>query len=138
MSDLPRIAVTMGDPAGIGPEVCLHLLADREIATQCTPVVFGDAAILRRVSRAARLPLEARVITPAQWQAEWQQFTLPTIVDWQAVESEQVQPGIVSAATGRAGFTYVDRAIDAALAGQVAAVSTAPLNKEALNAACRH
>jgi 4-hydroxythreonine-4-phosphate dehydrogenase len=60
---------------------------------------------------------------------------VPTIVDWQAVDSAAVRPGVVSAATGRAGFTYVDRAIDAALAGQVAAVSTAPLNKEAMHAA---
>jgi 4-hydroxythreonine-4-phosphate dehydrogenase len=135
MNSLQRIAVTMGDPAGIGPEVCLHLLADAAIARQCTPVVFGDAAILRRVSEAARLPLTAKTISSAQWQAEWSKITAPTIVDWQAVDSSLVKAGVVSAATGRAGFTYVDRAIDAALAKQVAAVSTAPLNKEALNAA---
>ena len=135
MSDLPRIAVTMGDPAGIGPEVCLHLLADAGIARRCAPVVFGDAEILRRVSAAARLPLNSPVITPQEWQANCTQIAAPTIVDWRAVDAERVQPGVVSAATGRAGFTYVERAIDAALAGQVAAVSTAPLNKEALNAA---
>ena len=135
MNELPRIAVTMGDPAGIGPEVGLHLLADAAIARECVPVVFGDAAILRRVSEAARLPLAAPVISPAQWQSQWRSTKAPTIVDWQAVDAEQVQPGVVSAATGRAGFTYVERAIDAALAAQVAAVSTAPLNKEALNAA---
>ena len=42
----------MGDPAGVGPEVCLHLLADPAIAKECTPVVFGDAAILRRMQPA--------------------------------------------------------------------------------------
>jgi len=125
----------MGDPAGIGPEVCLHLLSDAPIARQCVPVVFGDAGILRRVSEAAGLPLAAAVISPAQWQSQWRSINRPTIVDWQAIDSEKVQPGVVSAATGRAGFTYVERAIDAALAGQVAAASTAPLNKEALNAA---
>jgi 4-phospho-D-threonate 3-dehydrogenase / 4-phospho-D-erythronate 3-dehydrogenase len=51
------------------------------------------------------------------------------------VDGESVQAGVVSAATGRAGFTYVERAIEAALAGEVAAVSTAPLNKEAMHAA---
>ncbi len=135
MNELPRIAVTMGDPAGIGPEVCLHLLADAAIARECVPVVFGDAAILRRVSEAARLRLSAPVISPEVWQAQWRSTKTPAIVDWQAVDSERVQPGVVSAATGRGGFTYVERAIDAALAGQVAAVSTAPLNKEALSAA---
>src|SRR5262245_1049056 len=135
MSQLPRIAVTMGDPAGIGPEVCLHLFNDSNIARQCTPVVFGDAEILQRVSAAASLPLSAPVIGPQQWQTDWAAIAAPAIVDWRAVESEHVQPGVVSATTGRAGFTYVERAIDAALAGHVAAVSTAPLNKEALNAA---
>lgn len=134
-STLPRIAVTMGDPAGVGPEVCLHLLADAQIARECVPVVFGDAAILRRVAEAAKLPLAAPVIAVADWQRGWQEIDQPTILHLPAVNAEQVQAGQVSAATGRAGFTYVDRAIDAALAGQVAAVSTAPLNKEALHAA---
>ncbi|MDX1944145.1 MAG: 4-hydroxythreonine-4-phosphate dehydrogenase PdxA [Pirellulaceae bacterium] len=130
-----RIAVTMGDPAGVGPEVCLHLLADEQIARECVPVVFGDAAILRRVADSAKLPLAAPIIPPAQWQAGWQEIRQPTILDCGAVCSEDVQAGVVSAATGRAGFTYVERAIEAAIAGQVAAVSTAPLNKEALHAA---
>src|SRR5688500_18107989 len=107
MNELPRIAVTMGDPAGIGPEVCLHLLADAAIARECVPVVFGDAAILRRVSEAARLPLSAPVISPPAWQSQWRGTKAPAIVDWQAVDAETVQPGVVSAATGRAGFTYV-------------------------------
>jgi 4-phospho-D-threonate 3-dehydrogenase / 4-phospho-D-erythronate 3-dehydrogenase len=135
MTILPRIAVTMGDPAGIGPEVCLHLLADQAIAKECIPVVFGDAAILRRVADAANLPLNAPIITPDHWQARWATIDQPCILDLRAVGSAAVQPGKVSAATGRAGFTYVDRAIDAALANQVEAVSTAPLNKEALHAA---
>jgi len=125
----------MGDPAGVGPEVCLQLLADDEIRRECVPVLFGDAAVLTRVAVQARFPLRAPAITPAQWQANWASITLPTIVDWQAVDAAAVQPGVVSALTGRAGFTYVERAIDAALAGQVAAVSTAPLNKEAMHAA---
>jgi 4-hydroxythreonine-4-phosphate dehydrogenase len=125
----------MGDPAGVGPEVCLHALSDEAICRQCVPVLFGDLAILRRVAVQAQMPLDAKTITPAEWQANFAGVAAPTIVDWQAVDPAAVQPGVVSAATGRAGFTYVDRAIDAALAGQVAAVATAPLNKEALHAA---
>jgi 4-hydroxythreonine-4-phosphate dehydrogenase len=131
----PKIAVTMGDPAGVGPEVCLHLLANDAIAKECTPIVFGDAAILWRVAAAANLPLKGAVITPTEWQATHRSIVQPSILDLQALNADSVDPGQVSAATGRAAFTYVDRAIDAALAGQVAAVSTAPLNKEALHAA---
>jgi 4-hydroxythreonine-4-phosphate dehydrogenase len=132
---LNRIALTMGDPAGIGPEVCLHLLADRQVATECIPVLFGDAGILRRVAEATHLPLTAPVISHDKWQSDWSTIDRPCIVDLQTLAVSALQPGVVSAATGRAGYTYVDRAIDAALAGQVAAVSTAPLNKEALHAA---
>jgi 4-hydroxythreonine-4-phosphate dehydrogenase len=135
MTTLPRIAVTMGDPAGIGPEVCLHLLANEAIARQCAPIVFGDAAILRRVAEATGLPGHAPVLSLEQWQKQWSSIDQPAILDVRAMDAAAVQPGQVSAATGRAGFTYVERAIDAALAGQVAAVSTAPLNKEALHSA---
>src|SRR5262249_46199778 len=130
-----KIAITMGDPAGIGPEVCLHLLADEAIAKECTPIVFGDAPILSRVAAAAKLPLKGAVITPTEWETTHSEIDRPAILDLHAVDAEPVEPGKVSAATGQAAFTYVDRAIDAALAGQVAAVSTAPLNKEALHAA---
>jgi 4-hydroxythreonine-4-phosphate dehydrogenase len=135
MNSRPRIAVTMGDPAGVGPEVCLHLLADPAIARECVPIVFGDAAVLRRVAAAATLSLAAPVIDGKSWQADAARIDEPTILDLQAIDANALVAGQVSAATGRAGFTYVDRAIDAALAGQVAAVSTAPLNKEALHAA---
>jgi 4-hydroxythreonine-4-phosphate dehydrogenase len=135
MASLPRIAVTMGDPAGVGPEVCLHLLADAAIVNECVPVVFGDAAVLRRAAEAAKLPLNAPIITSTQWEQNWKTVNRPSILDLQTIQADDVQPGRVSGKTGRAGFTYVDQAIDAALAGQVAAVSTAPLNKEALHAA---
>jgi len=125
----------MGDPAGVGPEVCLHLLADEAIARECVPIVFGDAGVLRRVADAAKLPLNAPVISPPKWKESCRNIQQPSVLDLQAIAAEAVKPGEVSAATGRAGFTYVDRAIDAALAGEVAAVSTAPLNKEALHAA---
>ena len=47
---LPKIAVTMGDPAGVGPEICLHLLQNEEIAALCNPIIFGDRDVLEAVS----------------------------------------------------------------------------------------
>jgi len=135
MTSNPRIAITMGDPAGVGPEVCLHLLANEQIAQQCTPVLFGDASILSRVAHATNLPLPPSVISLAQFQEQPAAVTQPCIVDLKLLEADDVQAGQTNAVTGRAGYTYVDRAIDAALAGHVAAVSTAPLNKEAMHAA---
>ncbi len=135
MASPPRIAITMGDPAGVGPEVCLHLLADEQIARECTPVLFGDLSILKRVANTTNLPLPTSVISLAQFQNQPSAITTPTIVDLKLLAADDVQPGQTNAITGRAGYTYVDRAIDAALAGHVAAVSTAPLNKEAMHAA---
>jgi 4-hydroxythreonine-4-phosphate dehydrogenase len=134
-SQLPVIAVTMGDPAGVGPEVCLRLLAEPAMAEVCVPVVFGDAGVLRRVAKVTGLPFNARVISQADWAEACQQVKVPSVLDLRQVEGEAVVPGKLSAACGEAAYQYVSRAIDAALAGQVQGVATAPLNKEAMHLA---
>ena len=126
---LPKIAVTMGDPAGVGPEVCLHLLQDEEIARLCTPVVFGDAAVLDQAAVQCRLAKPDKVV------AGLGEADAPCVLDIGEIGPGDFETGTVNAATGRAGYTYVEDAINAALSGQVAAVTTAPLNKEALHAA---
>lgn len=132
---LPRLAITQGDPAGVGPEVCLHLLANAELAQRCAPVVFGDAAVLRACAARAGLPFRAPVIAAGDWAAAHAAVRVPSVLDLGVIAPDDFQPGKINAATGRAGYTYVDRAIDAALAGEVAAVTTAPLNKEAMSLA---
>ena len=119
MARLPRIAITMGDPAGVGPELCLRLLRDERVLAMCTPVVFGDAGVLRRVAT----------------HLGWPEPAPDLIHDLQAIDAEAVEPAKVSAACGRAAYMYVTAAIDAALAGQVDAICTGPLHKEALHAA---
>jgi 4-phospho-D-threonate 3-dehydrogenase / 4-phospho-D-erythronate 3-dehydrogenase len=133
---VPRIAITMGDPAGIGPEICLRLLADARANEFCVPILFGDASILTRVAQRLNLPFPQSVISLEQWPRAAQTVSGPTVLDIRAIEeSELVRSGEVSAATGRAAFTYIERSIESALAGQVDAVTTAPLHKEALRAA---
>jgi 4-phospho-D-threonate 3-dehydrogenase / 4-phospho-D-erythronate 3-dehydrogenase len=134
-SERPRIAVTMGDPAGVGPEICLRLLADEAIARECTPLVFGDVSILRRVAAATGLPFTAPTLPMTEFDGSCQGLAGPAVVDFATPGMEAVQSGKLNAVTGRAGYSYVDRAIDAALAGHVSAVATAPLSKEALFAA---
>ncbi len=132
---VPRIAVTMGDPAGVGPELCLRLLQDAEIAKQATPVVFGDAGILQRVAQHCGLPEPERILSQAEWPAIAGELQEPAVLDLGAIAVEAVQPGHVDAATGRASYRYIEAAISAALSGQVAAVATGPIHKEALHAA---
>src|SRR5213082_947884 len=99
---LPRIAVTMGDPAGVGPELCLRLLADERVRAFCTPVVFGDAGVLDRVASQLGWPLPS----PAD------------VLDLKAIDAAAVRPGAVSAACGAAAYRYFTFAIDEALAGR--------------------
>lgn len=132
---VPRIGITMGDPAGVGPEICLRLLGETSLAGVATPVVFGDAAVLRHCSQQTGIPFGARVLSPEEWEREFVSITAPAVVDLGVVTPQDFTPGTISARTGEAGYTYVNRAIDAALAGQIAAVSTAPLNKEAMDMA---
>lgn len=116
---LPLIAITMGDPAGVGPEVCLQLLANAEVREFAAPLIFGDLAILRRCAEKTGLP------SPE-----------PSLVrDLTLFDDTDFSPGVVSARTGAAGYGYVIASIEAALAGEIAGVATAPLNKEALRAA---
>jgi 4-phospho-D-threonate 3-dehydrogenase / 4-phospho-D-erythronate 3-dehydrogenase len=134
-NDRPRVAVTMGDPAGVGPEICLRVLADAETARSCVPVVFGDAEVLRRVARELGLPFGAQVMGVGAWEHKHREVRIPTVVHFGGLDAAVLRPGVVDATCGDAAFRYVIGSIDAALLGQVDGVATAPLNKAALHAA---
>jgi 4-hydroxythreonine-4-phosphate dehydrogenase len=114
---LPCIAVTMGDPAGVGPELCLRLLRNTHVRSICDPIIYGDAGVLRRVA----------------YHLGWPHAD--SVGDLHAIDAAAVEPGRVSAACGAAAYRYFTQAIDDALAGTIDAIVTAPLNKEALHAA---
>ena len=140
----PRIAITMGDPAGVGPELCLLALQNAELQRTCIPIVFGDATLLQRCSDATGLSLDAAIVKasePAQeqdWRAQISAIDRATVLDFQylsANELSRFKPGVLAAAAGGASFQFVQRSIDAALAGAIQAVVTGPINKEAIHAA---
>jgi 4-hydroxythreonine-4-phosphate dehydrogenase len=126
---LPRIAVTTGDPAGIGPEVCLQLLNNPATRGIFEPIVFGDACVLEKAANECGLQPPARIVKSLD-DAEG-----PCVLDLGVISADEYETGIINAATGRAGYRYVTEAIDSALAGEVNAVTTGPLNKEALKMA---
>ena len=74
---LPHIAVTMGDPAGVGPEICLRLLENADLTRECVPIIFGSADVLKRVSKVTGIPFTARILSPDQWKAECGQLSCP-------------------------------------------------------------
>ena len=108
MAAAPRIGISMGCPAGIGPEVVACGLAARPgIET----VVFGDVSILERAARRAGVTLPASV----------------TVVPVTRLSDDEVQPGAPSEVTGRAQIDYLAAAADAVLDGKVTALVTAPI-----------
>lgn len=131
----PLIAVTMGDPAGVGPEICLKLLADETVAAVATPVVFGDARLLSRCARQTGLPAPRRILSEIEWAEKHASLEEPAVLDLFGFDATDFTPGKVSARTGAASYLYIEKSIQAALAGHIAAVATAPINKEALRAA---
>jgi len=120
MDPKPVIAVTLGDPAGIGPELCLRMMTDPAVLAVARPVLFGNAALLRRVAGTVGLPCPG---------------IGPTLVDIACDTPDSIVPGRVSAVCGATAYRCIEAAVLEALAGRVAAVVTAPLNKESLNRA---
>jgi 4-hydroxythreonine-4-phosphate dehydrogenase len=124
----------MGDPAGIGPEICLRALCEPSVLAQCVPVLFGDAGALRRLETLG-LPADvAPVVSLVEFNSSAAPPT-PVVVDCVALDASQIEPGRVSAACGQAAYSYIAQAIRAALTKQVDGVVTGPIHKEALNLA---
>jgi 4-hydroxythreonine-4-phosphate dehydrogenase len=126
----PLIAITIGDPAGIGPEVTAGALANGRLDRVCRPLVVGDAAVLQRAAGFMGVTLDLLpVASPAEVRDEPGSIA---ILDLQQVKPASLRLGRVQAAAGRAAYAYIRRAIELANAGEVDAVATAPINKEAL------
>jgi len=118
-STLPVIAVTMGDPAGIGPEIALKALNSRPVRATCRPVLIGWRSLITRVARHLGLRLP------------------PTIIDTGLAcdRPERIHAGRLSAAAGRAAGASIEEAIRGCQDGRFAAMVTAPINKRAIHAA---
>jgi 4-hydroxythreonine-4-phosphate dehydrogenase len=129
----PLLAITMGDPAGIGPEVVLKALAHADVFRRCRPLVVGDRRILERAAGwlGQAVTIDG-VTTPDLGAYEPGRITL---LDLENASPDQCPPGQVGAAAGAAAVDYVFRACDLALTGAVDAIVTAPLNKAAMHLA---
>ncbi|MGH7121214.1 MAG: 4-hydroxythreonine-4-phosphate dehydrogenase PdxA [Acetobacteraceae bacterium] len=134
---IPRIAITMGDPAGIGPEIVLKAasrLRSRVAARELALVVTGAAWCLAEA--AERLGVEYPFVAVPQEPAtaSWPPFAVLDL----GLAASGIVPGEVSAAAGEVAYQAIAAAVRMAMAGQVHAISTAPINKEALNLAGHH
>jgi len=128
----PSIGITMGDPAGVGPEVVMKALGHADVYDWCRPLVIGDAKRLRKAAAAARLSLAVHVV-PAPEQARFEHGRVDCID--LALVPEELPFGALSPLAGEAAYRFIERAVALAREERIDAICTAPLNKEALNAA---
>jgi 4-hydroxythreonine-4-phosphate dehydrogenase len=133
MSQHPILAVTMGDPAGVGPEIVAKALSRSEVRRMCCPVVIGEADVMLEALKLVGSSLTVSAINHAE-EAGLDPSQL-YIVDLQKIGVAQLDRGRVSAAAGRAAAAYIERAVELAQQGQVAGVVTCPINKAAFQAA---
>ncbi len=128
----PLVAVTMGDPAGIGPEIVAKTFAQRDLRDGGPALVVGDVAILERAARLLGLPLRVNAVEGPE-EAAFEAGVADVIP---ASELPDDLPfGELDARAGEAAFRYLETAIGLANAGRVNAIATAPLNKEAMHLA---
>lgn len=129
---LPTIAITMGDPSGIGPEIIMKALARADVHGMCNPLVIGDAERLRRAADivGVRLAVDARSEAA---EARFRGVRVQCI-DLALVPKDHAF-GKVSPLSGEAAYRYVECAVKLVASGSAQAICTAPLSKEALHAA---
>jgi len=132
--DTPLLALTMGDPAGIGPEVVVRALRHAAVYERCRPLIVGDRRILTRAQQWIGPPELPITVVDDPAAGDYRPGML-TVLDLANALPGACPIGEVSAAAGRAAVEYVIRACDLALSRDVDAVVTAPLNKEAMNRA---
>ena len=132
----PIIAITMGDPAGIGPEIVARALSREETYQKCRPIVTGDAAIIKQAVHLLGLNLAVNAVDQVR-DAKFEYGTID-VFDLHCVDLSSFRFGEVQSQCGHAAFLSIKKAIDLAMADEVDATVTAPLNKEALNLAGHH
>ena len=128
----PTIAITMGDPAGIGPEIIMKALARPEAHELCRPLVIGDAGRLRQAGKIVGADIAVNALSSAG-EANYSTSSVQCL-DLNIVP-ENLAFGEMSPVAGEAAYRYIAKAVEVVQAGDAQGICTAPLSKEALHAA---
>lgn len=135
-TERPLLGLTMGDPAGIGPEVIAKALADKALARMCRPVVIGSRSVLERTIKGLKLPLQ--VVKFQSTNGVRLKAGQVAVVDPLDGPLSKFRMGVAAEATGAASVAFIKAAVELAQAGNIAGIVTAPINKEAMNMAGFH
>lgn len=132
----PIVGITMGDPASIGPEIALKALLDDRVQEICRPILVGDAAVFEQIATQLEIPLAIHRIDSV----EQAQFLADraNVFDLKNTDLSKVTFGEISAEAGAASFESVTKVIELALAGDIQATVTGPINKKSINEAGHH
>ena len=129
----PILGITMGDAAGVGPEIIVMALHCENVRSICNPLVIGDCATIEEAARIVNLSSRVVVLSDIS-EARFERDVIE-ILDLANIDLGKLTRGTVDHMAGKAAYEYVKRATELALHGKLDAVVTAPLNKEALNEA---
>ena len=131
-----RIAVPIGDPAGVGPEIVAKSVASKEVFDVAECVIVGDKKIMKNAIRITGADLKIRVITAPE-EGDYSEGIL-NLIDLDNVDMNAFEFGKVSGMCGKAAYAYIAKSIELANSRQVDAVATTPINKESLRAGDIH
>jgi 4-hydroxythreonine-4-phosphate dehydrogenase len=130
----PLIAVTMGDPSGVGPEVIAKALARPEIQGICRPLVLGDPAAMERALSVTGSRITLQIVADVATASAFSSNAI-NLLPLSQLSLDVMNFGHPSSSAGDAMFRYIEEAVRLCLGGETAAMVTAPINKEALNRA---
>ena len=132
----PIIGITMGDPASIGPEIALKALLDKELYDICRPLLVGDYDVFEQIKNILKLNIAVNKISAVN-EAKFEYGTID-VFELGNTDVSQLKFGEISANCGEAAFQSVKKVIELALAGEIDATVTGPINKKSINEAGHH
>ena len=130
------LAITMGDAAGIGPEIIVKALERKELHRQTLPVVVGDAKVMEQAVSIARSRLKIQAISNIDQAGDDPESIY--VLDLKNIDLKKLKHGRVDPVPGRAAVEYIQKAVALAMEGRVGAIVTGPIHKEAINKAGFH
>lgn len=133
---LPVLAITMGDPASIGPEIAVKALLQEKVQSICRPLLVGDAAVFQQIIDRLNLPATVHVVKSVA-EAGFKPGVID-VLDLGITAISKLEFGKIDAMCGEASFQAVKKAIELALAGEADATVTGPINKKSINEAGHH
>jgi 4-hydroxythreonine-4-phosphate dehydrogenase len=132
----PILAITMGDPASIGPEIAVKALLNKNVISICKPLIIGDASVFSQIIELLKLKASINAVHSVA-EAKFEDGVID-VFDLNNTDISQLKFGEISAMAGHASFEAVKKAIELAISGEVDATVTGPINKKSINEAGHH